>query len=259
MYSQFPVSTSGQQVVGPARVDPGGEARRPAGRAGILERRPHHRVDVGRVDERHHRRRHHVDPRCQDAGHVVDGLGGAEVRGRRVADAVGAEREQFVHVVRRGDAERLDADQLTDVATDLVGAVDPQPHQLQIGMACDQSCGVVPDVAGTPLDHLVGHRFPLFAAATVSHCRGCSSMVEPQVSNLLTRVRFPSPALRCGRSAPPQMQLHRHEVAVSHPAREGLRAPEARRCCGHCGWRGTPADPRRFVPRPSRPGGCARR
>jgi hypothetical protein len=146
-----------QQVVRPARIDAGREARDARVGARILERPAHVVGDVGRVDERDDRARHDVLARRGDARHVRDRLGRAQVRGRGVTDAVRVEREQRVGVVRRDDAERIGADDLPRVTPGLVVAVHPQPDELELGVLGDEPRREATDVARAPLDHPVSH------------------------------------------------------------------------------------------------------
>ena len=107
--------------------------------ARLLERPAQLGGDVRREDERHDGARDDVLPGAQDPRHVVDGLGGPQVGGRGVADAVGVEREQRVDVVRRGDTERRDAGELARVTPRLLGAVHPEPDELELRVLDDEA------------------------------------------------------------------------------------------------------------------------
>jgi hypothetical protein len=83
----------------------------------------------------------------QDADQLVD------VVPHRVVDhAVGFERQQRVDVVGRGDAERLDPDELTDVAAGLVRRPGVAADELEGGVGGYGLDRALADVAGRPLD-----------------------------------------------------------------------------------------------------------
>ena len=116
----------GQQL-GEARADAGSEHRRAAAPA-RLEDPVAIGAQVVARDER--RRRHDVHARRQDAHQLVD------VEPHRVVDdAVRLQREQRVDVVGGGDAQRVDAAQLSDVAADLVRRPGVAPDELELGFA----------------------------------------------------------------------------------------------------------------------------
>ena len=70
---------------------------------------------------------------------------------RRVADAVGLEREQRVGVVGRGDAHRVDPRQRARVDAVLLLAVHPHADELEVGPAGDRRGS--PAVPTPPVDH----------------------------------------------------------------------------------------------------------
>src|SRR5262249_41706225 len=95
-----------------------------------------------------------------------DGLEGPAIGRRRVADAIGVEREQRVGVVGRRHADRRQAGQLAGVAPGLVLPVHEDARQLEFRMSEDGAQRVASDVPRAPLDHPVRHvvlpmaRFP---------------------------------------------------------------------------------------------------
>ena len=107
-----------------AGADAGAEHRRATPLAGVDDA-----VAIGAeaaaVDER--RGADDVDAGLEDADELVD-VGPHRV----VDDAVGLQGEQRVDVVGRGDADRVDAAQLADVAPDLVGGPGVAPDQLEV-------------------------------------------------------------------------------------------------------------------------------
>jgi hypothetical protein len=105
------------------------------------------------------RARDHVLPRGQQTADVVEGcLGVGERRPeRRVADAVGLDREDLLDVVGGANAQRLAAEKLAGVFPDLVGVVHAEPDQLVVGALDDGPQRVLPHVARAPLDDAVGH------------------------------------------------------------------------------------------------------
>ena len=125
--------------------------------ARLLQSRRGARVGGGRVDEGHHRGRHHVGARLEDAAHVVDGLLRAQVTGRHVGDAVRLQGDELVRVVGGGDPDTIETTELTRVLPDLVLTVHPQADQLEVGMTDDASQRVPPDVARAPLHDPVAH------------------------------------------------------------------------------------------------------
>ena len=103
------------------------------------------------VDER--RGADDVDAGLEDADELVD------VRPHRVVDdAVGPQREQRVDVVGGGDADRVDAAQLADVAADLVRRPGVAADQLEVGVGDDGPHRPLADVARRPLHHSQRHR-----------------------------------------------------------------------------------------------------
>ena len=83
----------------------------------------------------------------RDADQLVD------VVPHRVVDhAVGFERQQRVDVVGRGDAERLDPDELTDVAAGLVRRPRIAADEFEGGVGGDGLDRAFADIAGRPLD-----------------------------------------------------------------------------------------------------------
>ncbi|CAB4543453.1 unannotated protein [freshwater metagenome] len=112
---------------------------------------------MARVDQWNHRGTHHVRATGQNACHVIDCLGGSQIRRCGVTDAVGTQTEQLVNVVGGCDAERLDSHKLTGILTDLVWAVDPESYELELRVIRNQASGMVAYVAGTPLNDAISH------------------------------------------------------------------------------------------------------
>src|SRR5262249_49441480 len=77
---------------------------------------------------------------------------------RRVADAVGAARDQRVDVVGRGDAAPLHAAELAHVPALLLGAPRVGAHELELRMLEDRLDRLPTHVAGGPLQDSDRHR-----------------------------------------------------------------------------------------------------
>ena len=96
-------------------------------------------------DER--RGRDDVHARRQDAHQLVD------VDPHRVVDdAVGFQRQQRVHVVGGGDAERFDSDQLADVDPVLVLRPGVAPDEFVVRVLRDRLYRALSDISRRPLD-----------------------------------------------------------------------------------------------------------
>ena len=174
----------GQQVCEPG-ADAGTEHRRTALLARLLDA-----VAVGTQvlpgDERGGR--HDVHTRRQDAHQLVDVL-----PHRVVDDAVGFERQQRIHVVRRRDAERLDADQLADVDTALVLRPGVAPDEFIVRVPGDRLDGALSDISRRPLDD------PVWGG--VWHSLSIGKTGRPQrclsATKLTLAVRTPASPCRC--------------------------------------------------------------
>ena len=68
-----------------------------------------------------------------------------------VEHAVGVQRQDLVDVFGCGDTDRADADDLTDIASGLVVAVDQRPDQFEVGVFVHSRDRVLADVAGAPI------------------------------------------------------------------------------------------------------------
>jgi hypothetical protein len=127
-----------------AGADARPEHRRPAALAG-----PHDAIAVGArgtpVDERG--RADDVDAGLEDAYDLV-GVGPHRV----VDDAVGLQREEEIDVIGGGDADRVDAAELTDVAADLAGGPGVAPDELEVAVGDDGADRPPADVARGPLE-----------------------------------------------------------------------------------------------------------
>ena len=82
------------------------------------------------MHQRHHRARHHVLARGEDAADVLHRLERAQIRRGGVADAVGVEREDRVDVGGGADADRVRAAQLARVLAGFRVAVHADADQL---------------------------------------------------------------------------------------------------------------------------------
>src|SRR5439155_12405303 len=156
------------EVVGEPRIDAGGEERRAAASAGVREPVAELGEEGARVNERDDRARDDILPRGEDTADVLQGLEGAEIRRRRVADAVGVEREEGVSVVGGAHANRREAAERAGILPGLGGAVDPQADQLELGMPDDAAEREPPHVARAPLDDAIGHVGRLRLSRTAS-------------------------------------------------------------------------------------------
>ena len=148
-----PIADAGEhdaQQLGPPRADPRAEERRAASLA-RLDQSLAIRAQPPAVDER--RRGDDVDTGFEDPHELVD-----RRPHRVVDDAVGAQREQRVDVVGGGHAQRIQATQLTDVASDLVGRPRVAAHQLQPGIPGDRDHRLLAHVSGGPLHDSKRHR-----------------------------------------------------------------------------------------------------
>jgi hypothetical protein len=141
-----------EQVVGEAGVDTGGEAGRPARRAGLGDRIAPHPGDLVRVrpHPRRHRRRADVDAGPQEGADDADVVIG-QPRGRTVVnDRVGPQRDQLVHRIRGVHAGLLPAAQIAGVGPDLVRVADADPGQFEARVTNDLGQHHRPDDTGAP-------------------------------------------------------------------------------------------------------------
>jgi hypothetical protein len=135
---------------GEAGLDAGRVERRTALGRRRLELRAPRGVVGGRVQQRPRARGRHVDAGREEL-HVVGDRCRVLFRALRgVHHAVDAGTEDGVDVVGRGDADGVDARELTGVAAFLVGAVHPHPDQLEVGPPLDGGDGDRADAAGAP-------------------------------------------------------------------------------------------------------------
>src|SRR5205807_8898482 len=125
-----------EEIVGEPRIDAGGEERRAAASAGVREPVAQLGEEGARVDERDDRARDDVLPRGKDAADVLQGLEGAEIRRRRVADTVGVEREEGVSVVGGAHANRREAAALAGILPGLGGARSEE-HTSELQSPCN--------------------------------------------------------------------------------------------------------------------------
>ncbi len=89
-------------------------------------------------------------PAVEDAHQLVD------VDPHRVVDDdVGFQREQRVDVVGGGDAERLDAGQLADVAAGLVLRPGVAADEFEVRIPGDRRDGALSDISRRPLDDAI--------------------------------------------------------------------------------------------------------
>ena len=174
-----------QQVVGEAGVDAGEEARRAALLARGVEPVDHRLVGGLRVQQLHHRARHHVGPGREDARDVVDRLPRPQVGSCGVTDTIGTQRKERIHVVRRAHPGGDQAAQFAGISAGLVGAVHPESDELEVGVADDAAKGVDADVAGAPLDDTERHRRTVADHAPNYPDQG----VVPAVSNVAASTR----------------------------------------------------------------------
>ena len=120
-------------------------------------------AEAAPVDER--RGGDDVDPGLEDADQLVD-----RRPHRVVHDAVGLQPEQQVDVVRGGDAEGVDADQLPDVDAHLGVGPGVATDQLEVRVGDDRLDRFLADVARRPLHDTDGHLFPLGRRRVLCRC-----------------------------------------------------------------------------------------
>ena len=183
---------------------------------------------------------------------------------RRVADAVGREREQRVGVGGRGDAERVDARQRAGVDAVLLRAVHPHADQLEVGAPGDRRGS--PACPTPPVDHPTT-RYVMVPPQSV--LRGLGRKAQAHVGD-----RRPLDLVGARRSAsggaarPSRRRTTRAAVRRTSRARSSTagaeRAPRRRARCAAAARLRTPCSsrPRRAVARrrpaaraPARPGG----
>ena len=145
------------ELVDEPGVHAAGEQRRVALAAGLGEARlgapPAAGDQVGGA--------HDVDPGLEEPADGVGVLGhGLGAHDRVVADDVRAQGQDLVDVAGREDAERLDADELADVAARLLRAPRVRTHQFHVRVLDDRPSGEACDVAGGPQDDAVRHGGP---------------------------------------------------------------------------------------------------
>src|SRR3546814_10807039 len=98
---------------------------------------------------------------------------------RHVEHDVGLQRDQLVDVVGGGDAERIEAAQLTDVAAGLLGAPGVAAHQLQLRMGERGPHRVLGHVASGPLHHSDGHSLsPWICVRSEEHTSELQSLMR---------------------------------------------------------------------------------
>src|SRR5262249_1097483 len=146
-----------QEVVREPRIDTRGEEGGAALAAGVGQPVADLGKEGTRVNERDDRARDHVLSRGEDPADVLERLKGAEIRRRRVADAVGVEREQRIGVGGGADADRRETAERARILSRLGGAVHPEADQLKLGMTDDAAEGEVSHVPRAPLDDPIGH------------------------------------------------------------------------------------------------------
>ena len=133
-------------------AEPGVEAAREERGASRLARRCQrgHQPGVGarRVDQVHHRARHHVGPGPQDLFHLGDGPTRPGLPDRGEHHAFRAQGQHGVGIVS-GPHARVDgqARQFPGVAPDALGAVGEDTHDLEFGAAHQRPEGMAADTA----------------------------------------------------------------------------------------------------------------
>ena len=80
---------------------------------------------------------------------------------RAVTHAVGVQRQDCFDVIGGEDTGRLHPDQLTGVVSDLVGVVDPDTRQLEVGALDDGPQRMLADAASPPLNDAIRHTMSL--------------------------------------------------------------------------------------------------
>ncbi len=186
-----------EMVAGKAGLDARRVQRRLAAPARVVDPGDLDGVEAAGIEEPGDRRRDDVDAAREHPAQVVDGLAGSRLARRRVADAVGLEREQLVGVARGGEPERCDADEVTRVAPGLGGVVDPHPDEVDVVATREGGDRDAADTAGRPLHHPSHHRSPS-AERPWSDVRAGRSAIIVRADDRHFERRRPDPGRRAG-------------------------------------------------------------